>query len=245
MEARKVQERRNLERRPEGREVKFDPAFEREYAEMMARAIKESRGERRRRLLEKHGHAEKLLAYVWWQVFGSLKHLHPEYEIIDLRGVTRFADYAYLPSRTFGLLLEADGFGAHWRDISRWKFDDNDERQNLLLIDEWKLLRFSYDGLNEKTARCKQTILMAMAKWGRPVGGEQVTLNVYERAILHFSQSLGGEKFTTSQIAKEFEVTRKTISRHLDSLVEKNQLSAIISPKGRRTGYQEKKKRYY
>ncbi|MBN2982196.1 MULTISPECIES: DNA-binding response regulator [Cohnella] len=230
--------------RLEGKEAKFDTAFEREYGEMMNAAIKKSRGERKRRLLEEHGFAEKMLAYVWWQAVGNLTHFHPEYEIVDLRGGIRFADYAYLPSPVFGLLLEVDGFGPHWRDISRWKYDDNEERQNLLLIDEWKLLRFSYDGVMEKTARCKQTILMALARWGRPVGGEKVKLNVYERAVLHYSRSIGGEKFTTSQIAKAFDVTRKTIAPHLESLVEKNKLTAVLSPKGWRTGYKESRKRF-
>ncbi|RUS46515.1 HTH domain-containing protein [Cohnella sp. AR92] len=244
-ETRRGQEKRVVEQRVDSTQIKFDAAFQREYAQMMADAIKRSRGERKRRLQEEHSHAEKLLAYIWWQAVGNLKNLHPEFEIVDLRGTPRYPDYAFLPSPGFRLVLEVDGFGPHWRDISRWRFDDNDERQNLLLIDEWKLLRFSYDGLNEKTARCKQTILMALARWGRPIDGEQVKLNVYERAVMHYSRSIGGEKFTTSQIARALDVTRKTIAPHLNSLVEKSLLTAIISKKGLRTGYKERRTSTY
>ncbi|MBB6636068.1 DNA-binding response regulator [Cohnella thailandensis] len=233
MEARRVKERRL-----DDRDFKFDPAFEREYRQMMAEAIKSSRGERKRRLQEEHGIAEKILAYVWWLAMGSLKHLHPEYEIIDLRGGTRFADYAYLPSRTFGLLLEVDGFGPHWREISRWKFDDNEERQNLLLIDEWKLLRFSYDGLNEKTARCQQTILMAMARWGRAVGVEQVELNVYERAILHYAMTADELKLTAKLVALKLQINRRTALQYMDSLANKGLLTPIVSQSGRKMAYE-------
>ncbi|THF77329.1 DNA-binding response regulator [Cohnella fermenti] len=242
MEAKKASGRMDTRTRASGgrleeHDIKFDPAFESEYAEMMARAVKESRGERKRRLLEEHGIAEKILAYVWWQAVGSLKHLHPEYEIMDLRGTTRYADYAYLPSPVFGLLLEADGFGPHWREISRWKFDDNEERQNLLLIDEWKLLRFSFDGLKDKTVRCKQTILMALARWGRPIGGEKVELNVYERAILHYATTSDAEKLTPKLVSHELKISLKTTISFMSSLSEKKLLTPIISLTGRKMAY--------
>jgi len=223
--------------RTEAGEVKFDPAFEREYAEMMAAAIKSSRGERKRRLLEEHGHAEKMLAYVWWQGVGNLKHLHPEFEIVDLRGGTRFADYAYLPSPAFGLLVEVDGFGPHWREISRWKFDDNEERQNLLLIDDWKLLRFSYDGIREKSARCKQTILMALARWGRPVGGETAELNVYERAVLHFAMTSDVWRLTPALVRTTLKINKRTATDNLKSLADKGLLQTERSPSGRIMAY--------
>ncbi|MBB6731196.1 hypothetical protein [Cohnella zeiphila] len=69
---------------------KPDAAFELAYSQMMENALAMSRGERKRRLLEKHGHAEKMLAArVLWPALGSLEGLHPEFEIQDLRSGNR------------------------------------------------------------------------------------------------------------------------------------------------------------
>ncbi|MBB6678826.1 HTH domain-containing protein [Cohnella lubricantis] len=228
------------ENREEDLWFQSDPAFARAYEQMMKRALVESRGERKRRLLENHGRGEKMLvARVLWPVFGSLENLHPEYEIRDLRGGVNFVDYAYIPSRQLGLLLECDGFGPHWRDISRWEFDRNEERQNLLLIDEWKMLRFSYDAVREKSERCQQTLRLALAKWGQimPEAGEGVRLGVYERAILHLHQTSGREIITPAKAARELGITSKTAIKHLQSLEDKGHLTAIISATGRRMGY--------
>lgn len=217
-----------------------DPAFEEAYARMMEKAVAESRGERKRRLLEQHGHAEKMLAArVWWPAIGSLEHLHPEWEVRDMRGGVNFADYGYVPARSFALLLECDGFGPHWRDISRWQFDRDLERQNLLWIDDWRMLRFSYDAIMDKAERCRQTLLLALAKWGQKYKGrdEAVPLNVYERAILHFFQSFSGDWASPALLCKELSVSFNTLSPHLQSLVEKGIVHSRYSPTGKKMGY--------
>lgn len=111
----------------------YDPLFERAYDEMMERAVRESRGERKRRLLLDRFN-EKLLAHnVWWKVTGSLTGLVPEMEIADLKDGIRFSDYGFVPPvyRCKGLLMEADAFGTHLRDVNRWQYADSLERQNL------------------------------------------------------------------------------------------------------------------
>lgn len=217
-----------------------DPVFERAYAQMMERALKESRGERKRRLLENHGRGERMLvARVLWPVLGSLEHLHPEYEIRDLSGGVNFVDYAYIPSSQLELLLECDGFGPRWRDISRWDFDRQEERQNQLLLDEWRLLRFSFDGIMEKTERCRNTVRMALAKWGQmTVGsGEEIYLGVYERAILHYGLSNIGQTLTPTNVAQELGTNRHTVTKYMRMLEKKGWLSPVYSPTGKTMGY--------
>jgi len=217
-----------------------DPAFERAYSQMMEQALAKSRGERKRRLQEKHSHAEKMLAArVLWPALGSLEGVHPEFEIQDLRSGNRFADYAYQPSRRLGLLIEADGFGPHWRDISRWQFDSDLERQNLLLTAGWKMLRFSYDGIMDKPLRCQQTLLLALAKWGQLTAGaeEKIQFSAYERAILHYSLSFGEEKMTPSQVAKDLGISSRTASTYMQSLADKGYMLPVLSNTGRRMGF--------
>ncbi|CAM3324817.1 hypothetical protein PALU110988_16300 [Paenibacillus lupini] len=68
-------------------------------------------GERKGRLERGHQHAEKLfLQQVWWPLIGSLEQLHPEYEILDWRGKSYFADLAWLPGHV-KFVFEIKGYG--------------------------------------------------------------------------------------------------------------------------------------
>ncbi|WP_217595420.1 hypothetical protein [Cohnella sp. GbtcB17] len=149
-------------------DTKSNTAFERAYDEMMERAIKASTGERKRRLLLDRFNEKLLAQNVWWEVRGDLEGLIPEMEIRDLKDGTRFSNYGFLHPipRPKGLLMEADAFGMHLRDVSRWQYADNLERQNHLLIDGWHLLRFSRDDMIEKPRRCQQTLIAALSAWG-------------------------------------------------------------------------------
>ncbi|WP_308635073.1 winged helix-turn-helix domain-containing protein [Paenibacillus silvisoli] len=208
-------------------------AFEQAYQRMMEQAMECGSEERRRKLME-HGPAEKaLVEQIWWPVVGSLEHLHPEYELQDLQGGTRFVDLAYLPPLPYRLALEADGFGPHARDVNRWRFADNLRRQNHLLIDGWHLLRFSFDDITEKPRRCQQTLLMGLAKWGGITRhAAELSLDVYERALLHVMQEIWGE-VTPTIAAEKLGLNTKTAIKHLKKLVEKGLLKTEISSTGR------------
>ncbi|WP_256710795.1 hypothetical protein [Paenibacillus sp. FSL A5-0031] len=71
--------------------------------------LDERAGERRGRLERGHGHAEsKFLRNVWWPLCGDFRNLHPEYEVMDWRGRSYFADFAWL-SGTVKLIIEIKG----------------------------------------------------------------------------------------------------------------------------------------
>lgn len=58
--------------------------FEQAHKAFLDRHLSCRSGERKGRLLRGHNYAEKLLLkHVWWPVFGTLDHLHPEYEVYD------------------------------------------------------------------------------------------------------------------------------------------------------------------
>ena len=64
----------------------------------MERHLSARSGERQGRLKRGHGHAEQLFLHnVWWPLRGDFGDLHPEYEVLDWRGRSYFADFAYLP----------------------------------------------------------------------------------------------------------------------------------------------------
>ncbi|GIO86627.1 hypothetical protein J25TS5_35590 [Paenibacillus faecis] len=122
-------------------------------------------GERARRLLEGHGYAEKwFLETVWWPAFGHFQHLHPEYEVSDFKDGYRFLDFAYIRD-PLKLAIEIDGYGPHWRNVSRIQFSDHCRRQNDLMIDGWKVLRFSFDDVKESPRYCQQKIQQLLGRW--------------------------------------------------------------------------------
>jgi hypothetical protein len=131
--------------------------------------------EQLRRLKEGHGHAEKLfLQHVWWPAIGHFEHLHPEFEVFDFKDGTRYLDFAYIRS-PFQVCFEIDGYGPHARDASRRQFADNLLRQNHLIIDGWKVIRFAYDDIQEKPRRFQQMLQQLMGRW---FGDEQVPVKL-------------------------------------------------------------------
>lgn len=140
----------------------FDPTYEHWYN----CHIHNSSGNRKERLLSGHGHAEKLfLQKVWYPLFHHFDHLYPEYETADYRDGGRFIDFAYIRS-TVKLAIEIDGYGPHSSKVTRWQFADSLMRQNHLIIDGWRILRFSYDDLVERPRMCEQCLQQFMGKWG-------------------------------------------------------------------------------
>jgi hypothetical protein len=139
--------------------------FEEDYQAFLQFHAKRRTGEKLRRLKDGHGHAEKLfLKQVWWPAVGHFRDLHPEYEVTDFQDGARFIDFAYVrgPIR---ICIEIDGFGPHARDIDRRRFSDNLMRQNQLVLDGWRVLRFAYDDLERMQRRCQQMIQQMLGRW--------------------------------------------------------------------------------
>lgn len=160
--------------------------FNQQYDTWWKRQLSDGSGERRRRLKEGHGYAEKLfLEQVWWPAVGHFEHLHAEYEVYDFKDGTRYLDFAYI-RLPIQICIEIDGFGPHNRDINRRQFADGLVRQNHLVIDGWKVIRFAVDDVRERPRHCQQTIQQMMGRW---FGGEQFpeTLTWKQRDILRFA----------------------------------------------------------
>ncbi|MDF2719104.1 MAG: hypothetical protein K0R28_6029 [Paenibacillus sp.] len=144
--------------------------FESDYDSFMRYHEHKRDGERLRRLTEGHGHAERaFVERVWWPSVGSFDWLHPEYEVSDFKDGSRFLDFAYIRF-PYRIGIKIDGYGPHLRDVSRTHFADQLMRQNHLVIDGWRVIRFSYDDVMEKPRRCQQTIQQWMGTW---FGGER------------------------------------------------------------------------
>lgn len=156
------------------------------------RQIQASRGARRKRL-EDEGltYATKLyLQNVWWPLFHHFDHLHAEFEVNDFKDGARFVDLAYIRP-WFSIAVEMDGYGPHARDCSPEKFGDERDRQNDLVIDGWKVLRFAVSRIKSQPRACQiRTGLLV----SRGLDEERLisSLTLQEREIVRMARRMGG-----------------------------------------------------
>ncbi|MFD0697850.1 DNA-binding response regulator [Paenibacillus sp. GCM10027628] len=193
--------------------------FQREHEAFIQSHQEKRTGERLRRLQEGHGHAEKLfLQNIWWGAVGHFRNLYPEYEVKDFQDGTRYVDFAYLRP-PYRICFEIDGYGPHARDVDRWRFGDNLMRQNQLMLDDWKVFRFSFDDITQKQRRCQQIILHIMGRWF----GEQVqpiSLTHREKEIAHMA-AIAVEPLKPKLVATRLGIRVEHARRWLHRLHEK------------------------
>jgi len=183
--------------------------------------------ERRRRLAEGLGHAEcEFIEKIWWPIVGSLDDLHPEYEVSDSKDGSRFLDFAYIRSN-HRVCIEIDGYGAHQRNASRRVFGDDRFRQNDLVLDDWVVLRFAYDDLQDRPRQCQQYIGQMLGKlFGLGVQRlDEQNLSLNEREIIRWALRRGAESsFTPKEIIRLLGVSHPTIRRYVRNLVQQKLL---------------------
>lgn len=192
--------------------------------------LKQRSGERRRRLEAGHAHAEKMFACdVWLPAVGHFEHLHPEYEIADYKDGTRFLDFAYIryPIR---LAVEIDGFWKNPSSVSRWKFSDTLMRQNHLILDGWRIIRFSYDDITEKPRMCQQLIQQFLGSWFESERTDSNRLNILESEVIRFI--LRSEKAaSTTEIGEQLNMSTRRTRKLLKLMLEKQ----LLIPEGKGT----------
>jgi very-short-patch-repair endonuclease len=210
--------------------------FKNAYELFMQEHLKARTGEAKRRLKEGHKHAEKLfLDKVWWPAFGSFIHLHPEFEVQDFKDGHRFLDFAYIRP-TFRACFEIDGYGPHLRDVDRRQFADQLNRQNHLIIDGWKVIRFAYDEINERPRHCQQTIQQLMGRW---LGETKISVAMTsdEKEIIRLATRVM-ESITPGEVSAQLGIGRRKAQRLLHQLADKQILSKSGGGSARIRSYQ-------
>jgi very-short-patch-repair endonuclease len=164
------------------------------------------------------GHAEqKFLQNVWWPMHHHFENLHPEYEIRDYKEGYRYIDFAYILPY-FRVAIEIDGLGPHWRNISKWQFSEQLQRQNSLSIDGWHVLRFTFDDVDEHPRLCQQTIQQLMGRWRDSTTSLQA-LSASEREIVRLTM-LSASPITPKDVCDLLHVCNKHGQKLLHTLVQ-------------------------
>ena len=214
--------------------ARVDTSFEHAYRRWLQEHIRSSKGERKRKLMDGLTHAEILFARQWWDAFGNFDHLHPQYEIRDFKDGVRFIDFAYIHAG-IRLCIEVDPYGTHARNLTRWEYDDSLDRHNDLVLDEWRVLRFSLDQLKEKPRKCQQKLQQCLGKWGA-VCDPSFPADPIDLAIIQFM--LRQEvPLSPIEVAKELSWHKSTIAKHMVTLAGTHHLLLARNNKSRNTKY--------
>lgn len=200
--------------------LRSDESFGLAYAKFMEEQINGSSGERKRRLLSDKRYAETLfLKEVFWPALKSFRRLFAEFEIRDYKDSWRYLDFAFIVN-TVRICIEIDPFGTHFRNIDRNRYDDNLHRHNDLVLDDWKILRFSLDDIKNNPRKCQQTLMQAVAKWGLEDTSNLLQLLPIEYAVWKWVENHEG-MVTPTSVARALRMNRETSAKYLKSLVIK------------------------
>lgn len=201
--------------------------FDQAYEAFMAKQKKSAKGERLKKL-EEHGHLEKmLLEKVLWPVLKTFDNLHPEYEMIDFKDGDRFLDYALIIG-FIRICIEADGFGPHLKNMTRWQFSDERNRQNDLVIDGWLVIRFTHDDILNSPRKCQMKLQQLLGKLmiDHNSTGNSV-FSFLERAIIRYSASAAGKQIVPGEVETYLGLGKYKVKELLKSLVGKGALEAV------------------
>ncbi|TVX98286.1 helix-turn-helix domain-containing protein [Cohnella terricola] len=213
-----------------------DPKFEFAYEKWLDKHIKMDSGERKRKLAKGIGYAQKMFLFkIWWPLFRNLNEMIPEFEVRDFKDGYRYLDFAWQLNMA-NVAIEIDGFGPHWRNVDRWQFADHLRRQNDLILDDWIVLRFSYDEIMEHPRKCQQTIMQAKGKWGHVPHPPSSANDPIDRAILDYAAHADGP-FSPAEAAERLGWNRVTIVRRAKDLSAAGKLIPAVPGKQRNRRY--------
>ncbi|MGG4555391.1 hypothetical protein [Paenibacillus humicus] len=194
-------------------------------------------GERKSRLERGHGHGEILFAEnVWWPLKGSFAGLHPEYEVLDWRGRSYFADYVFDPMLS-RLLIEIKGFGEHVTNMDRKKYCNELKREAFLAGMGFQVISFAYDDVAYQPAVCIYLLRMVLSRF--ETSNKQVERIFFaDQEIIRYAIFLA-RPIRPIDIAEHFSINHRTALGHLKRLCQKGWLKPAYRGTGQRILYYE------
>lgn len=169
---------------------------------------------------------------VWWPLFESLEHLHPEYEIYDWNRKSQFLDFAYLPQNGGRFGIECDGYQSHVKDMDREKFSYALNRDTFLTGMGWRMLHFSFDDIQQRPEVCRMLLQLVLAPYlARKSTGVDILSLSGEKEVLRLAWRLG-RAIRPKDVADHFSINFRTARKLLGALSDKGLLQPIAGGKG-------------
>ncbi|MEF2966831.1 DUF559 domain-containing protein [Paenibacillus sp. M1] len=205
--------------------------FETAHTAFLEHHLQMRTGERRGRLERGHREAEKLFcANVWWPLRGNFADLHPEYEVLDWRGLSYFCDFAYMTWHV-KLIIEIKGFGPHVRDMDRQKYCYELNRETFLTALGYQVVSFAYDDVAQRPELCMTLLRMVLSRY-QPEASPVSINNVAEREIIRLACMLG-RPLRPIDVETHLGINHRTAVRLLHSLCTKGLLSSLTGAEGK------------
>lgn len=199
--------------------------YEQAHEAFIEKHLASRNGERRGRLERGHRHAEEMfLQNVWWPLRGDFNDLHPEYEVLDWRGRSYFADYAFLPG-PIKLLFEIKGYAAHVRDMDRLKYCNELNRETFLYGMGYQVISFAYDDVEQRPELCITLLRVVLSRY-LIVDAPHGKLLFAEKEIMRLVVRQAGT-VRPKDVAEYFALDPKTVRLMLMKLCEKGWLTPV------------------
>lgn len=204
--------------------------FEEAHAAFIQDHLRRRTGERKDRLVRGHREAEKLFcSNVWWPLKGNFDGLHPEFEVVDWRGIPYYCDFAWL-SRAIKLIIEIKGFGPHVRDMDRRKYCYELNRETFLTAMGYIVISFSYDDVVERPDLCISLLRMVLNRFYPETSPVDLS-KVSEREVVRLAYMLA-RPVRPVDVASHLCVNHRTAVRTLQALVSKGVFFPVSGPGG-------------
>ncbi|WP_410770492.1 DUF559 domain-containing protein [Fontibacillus sp. BL9] len=206
--------------------------FETAHASFIEYHLQRRTGERKGRLARGHREAEKLFcANVWWPLRKDFAGLHPEFEVLDWRGLSYFCDFMFL-SGQIRLVIEIKGFGTHVRDMDRQKYCYELNRETFLTALGYQVISFAYDDVAHRPELCITLLRMVLSRY-QPESSSQVSVkSVAEREIIRLAFQLA-RPLRPIDVETHLSMNHRTAVRILHSLCTKGLFTPVTGGEGK------------
>ncbi|RKP55046.1 DUF559 domain-containing protein [Cohnella endophytica] len=204
--------------------------FEQAHDVFIQNHLKKRTGERKGRLDRGHREAEKLFCQnVWWPLLGNFDGLHPEFEVLDWRGLSYFCDFAWLKC-TVKLIIEIKGFGPHVRDMDRQKYCNELNRETFLAAMGFQVISFAYDDVAHRPELCITLLRMVISRYQSQTNPVSLS-RLLEREIVRLACRLA-RPLRPIDVETHLSVNHRYAVRTLQSLCAKGWFDAIAGATG-------------
>ncbi|NBD24672.1 DUF559 domain-containing protein [Paenibacillus glycinis] len=206
--------------------------FEQAHRDFLAQHLKKRKGERRGRLERGHREAEeRFCRNVWWPALGHFNDLHPEYEVLDWRGLAYYCDFAWL-TPSVKLIIEIKGFGPHVRDMDRQKYCNELNRETFLSAMGFQVVSFAYDDVANRPELCLTLLRMLLSRYRTQSPLLEDPPNLMEREIIRFACASSGP-LRPIDVETQLRINHRTAVRTLQSLCRKGLFTPITGTSGK------------
>ncbi|MBM7568546.1 DUF559 domain-containing protein [Paenibacillus sacheonensis] len=206
--------------------------FEQAHGAFLELHLERRDGERRGRLERGHREAEKLFCrQVWWPMFGQFDDLHPDFEVLDWRGLAYFCDFAWL-APAVKLIIEIKGFVPHVRDMDRQKYCNELNRETFLAAMGYQVVSFAYDDVAHRPELCITLLRMLLGRYqtqALPVA----SAGVHEKEIIRLAYTLA-RPLRTIDVKRHLRLNYRTVVRSLALLCDHGMLAPVAGTDGKR-----------